>query len=167
MADTVAITPGSGASIAADDVSGVLYQRVKLVDATADSTTATGVAANPLVVSASGETGSLYNGATALTPKFAKIAAASNGNNTVVAEVSGKKIRVLALQLIASDVVNAKWQSGASGTDLTGLAYLVADTGMVLPYNPLGWFETAASALLNLNLSAAEAVGGCLTYVEV
>lgn len=30
MADDIAITPGSGATIAADDVGGVLYQRVKL-----------------------------------------------------------------------------------------------------------------------------------------
>lgn len=30
MADNIAVTPGSGATIAADDVSGVLYQRVKV-----------------------------------------------------------------------------------------------------------------------------------------
>src|SRR5689334_3210467 len=30
MADNVAITPGSGATVAADDISGVLHQRVKL-----------------------------------------------------------------------------------------------------------------------------------------
>lgn len=29
MADNIAVTPGSGASVAADDVGGVLYQRVK------------------------------------------------------------------------------------------------------------------------------------------
>lgn len=116
---------------------------------------------------ASSETGSVYNGATALTPKFAPIAAASSGNNTVVAAVSGKKIRVLAVQLISSGTVNAKWQTAAGGTDLTGLAYLVANAGYVLPFNPVGWFETAAGALLNLNLSAAIAVGGSVTYVEV
>ena len=32
MADNVTITPGSGASVAADDIGGVLYQRVKLVE---------------------------------------------------------------------------------------------------------------------------------------
>lgn len=37
MADNLAWTPGSGATIAADDVSGVHYQRVKLVDGAADS----------------------------------------------------------------------------------------------------------------------------------
>ena len=32
MADNVTITPGSGASVAADDIGGVLYQRVKLIE---------------------------------------------------------------------------------------------------------------------------------------
>ena len=42
MADNVAITAGSGTTIASDDVSGVHYQRVKLVDGTLDSTAAIG-----------------------------------------------------------------------------------------------------------------------------
>lgn len=40
MADNVAITAGSGTTIATDDVSGTHYQRMKLVDGTLDSTTA-------------------------------------------------------------------------------------------------------------------------------
>ena len=39
MADNTTITPGSGASIATDDVSSVHYQKVKLTDGTADSST--------------------------------------------------------------------------------------------------------------------------------
>ena len=54
MADNVDVTPGSGATVAADDVSSVWYQRVKLTDGTADSTTpinvGNGVAANALRV---------------------------------------------------------------------------------------------------------------------
>lgn len=40
MADNVAITAGSGTTIATDDISSVHYQRVKLVDGTLDSTAA-------------------------------------------------------------------------------------------------------------------------------
>lgn len=40
MADNVAITAGSGTTIATDDVSGAHYQKFKLYDGTADSTTA-------------------------------------------------------------------------------------------------------------------------------
>ena len=32
MADNVTITPGSGATVAADEIGGVLYQRVKLIE---------------------------------------------------------------------------------------------------------------------------------------
>lgn len=51
MADNVAITAGSGTTIATDDVSAVHYQRVKLVDGTLDSTAAIpGDATNGLYV---------------------------------------------------------------------------------------------------------------------
>lgn len=113
-------------------------------------------------------TDAIYNNETALTPKFAVISAASSGNNTLVASVSGKKIRVLAYNFMGNGAVNAKFQSGASGTDLTGLKYIAAaGGGLCAPYNPLGWFETAATTLLNINLSGAIAVGGELVYVEV
>lgn len=103
----------------------------------------------------------------AASPLRSAISAATSGNNTIVAAVAGKKIRVLAMSLSFSGTVNAKFQSGASGTDKTGLFYGVANTQVVLPYNKLGWFETAAGALLNLNLSGAVAVGGVIDYIEV
>jgi hypothetical protein len=112
-------------------------------------------------------TDTIYSGATALTPKFATIAASSSGNNTLIAAVASKKIRVLSLSLMSNGTVNAKFQSGAGGTDLTGLYYTAANTGFVLPFNPVGHFETASNTLLNLNLSGAVAVGGQITYVEV
>ena len=116
----------------------------------------------------SDETSTVYQGTTARTPVFVAVAAASSGDNTIVAAAgASNKIRVLAVQLISNGTVNAKWQSGAAGTDLTGLAYLVANSGYVLPYNPVGWFETAANTLLNLNLSGAVAVGGSIVYIVV
>lgn len=171
MADNATL-PATGAVIAADDVgAGVLVQRVKVTFGT-DGTATDASSSNPLPVtagqvSASNETSTLYNGTTALTPKFAAIAASSSGNNTLVAAVTSKKIRVLSVSFVANAAVNAKFQSGASGTDLTGLFYCLQGGGAVLPYNPLGWFETGSNTLLNLNLSGAVAVGGCLVYVEV
>lgn len=118
--------------------------------------------------SSSDETSTIYNGTTALTPKYAVIAASSSGNNTIVAAVTSKKIRVLAYNFIGNGAVNAKWQSGAGGTDLTGLKYIAAaGGGICAPYNPLGWFETGSNTLLNLNLSGAVAVGGEVVYCEV
>lgn len=112
-------------------------------------------------------TDTIQNGLTALTPKFAVIDAATSGDNTLVASVAGKKIRVVALFLVAAGTVNARFESGAGGTALTGQMNLVANSGFSLPFNPVGWFETAATTLLNLELSAAISVDGCLTYVEV
>jgi hypothetical protein len=54
MADNVGYTPGSGATVAADEIGGVLFQRVKPVhgaDGTATDTSAT----NPLPIAAYGE----------------------------------------------------------------------------------------------------------------
>lgn len=109
----------------------------------------------------------IFDGSAKLTPKFSKISASTMGNNTIVSAVTGKKIRVLQMDLISSGDVNVKFQDGAGGTDITGLSYLSAYTGLVRNFSPVGWFETSASTLLNLNLSASQAVGGSLVYIEV
>lgn len=118
-------------------------------------------------VSASDETSTIYNGTTALTPKFAIIDASTSGDNTLVASVSSKKIRVHALYMVAAGDVNARFESGAGGTALSGQMNLTTNSGFVLPYNPVGWFETAVTTLLNLELSAAVSVDGSLVYTEV
>jgi hypothetical protein len=112
-------------------------------------------------------TDTLQNGTTALTPKFAVIDAATSGDNTLVAAVTAKKIRVVSLFLVSAGTVTARFESGASGTALTGQMNLVANSGFSLPFNPVGWFETGSNTLLNLELSGAVSVDGCLTYVEV
>lgn len=99
--------------------------------------------------------------------KYAVIDAATLGDNTIVAAVTGKKLRVLALFVIAAASVTARFESGASGTALTGQMVLAANGGFSLPFNPEGWFETAANALLNLELSGAVSVDGAVTYAEV
>lgn len=112
-------------------------------------------------------TSQLYDGTTAVTPKFAAIDAATSGDNTIVSAVVGKKIRVLSAFLVSAGSVNTRFESGAGGTALTGQMNLVANSGFVLPFNPIGWFQTAANTLLNLELSDAVSVDGALTYVEV
>jgi hypothetical protein len=239
MADNVAVTPGSGASIAGDEISGVVHQRVKVqygddgsaTDVSASNplpTTVSALPSDPLGTSSdsaasAGSTGTLsaklrlmttqldaiktavetidnfvsgteaqvdvltmpaaarttdaiaaalqtdaiMNGLTAVTPVFAAISCSSSGNNTLVAAVSAKKTRVFALAVMASSAVNVKFQSGAGGTDISGLFYLAANTGFVLPFNPLGWCETATNTILNLSLSGAVPVGGFLVHGPV
>ena len=114
------------------------------------------------------ETSTIYQNGTARTLVFDFIDDAVSGDNTLVAAAgAGNKIRVLAAFLVSAGTVNVRFESGAGGTALTGQMNLVANTGFVLPYNPKGWFETAANTLLNLELSAAISVDGCYLYVVV
>ncbi len=100
--------------------------------------------------------------------QYAVIDAAVAGDNTLVAAVAGKKIRVLAATLVASGGANTvRFESDAAGTALSGLMDLAADGQLILPLNGFGWLETAAAALLNLELSAATLVAGVLVYEEV
>lgn len=112
-------------------------------------------------------TDAIMDGVTACTPKFAVIDHAASGDNTIIAANATKKLRVLAAVMIAGGTVTARFESAAGGTALTGQMALVANSGFVLPFNPAGWFETAANQLLNLELSGAVSVDGCLTYIEV
>lgn len=140
------------------DASGALYVNTSTLTVRDRTTDNMGVAL---------QTDAIMNDASVLTPKFAVLDAASSGDNTLIAAVSGKKIRVLSVFLVAAGTVNVRFESGASGTALTGQMNLVANTGFVLPFNPVGWFETAATTLLNLELSAAQSVDGSIVYVEV
>jgi len=88
----------------------------------------------------------------------------TSGDNTLVAAVAGKKIRVLSCFMIAAGTVSARFESGAGGTALTGQMPLIANSGFTANYNSAGWFETAAGAALNLELSAAIGVHGVLNY---
>ncbi len=99
--------------------------------------------------------------------KYAAIDAATSGNNTIVAAVSGKKIRVLAVYFNTAAAVTTRFESDASGTALTGQNVWAGNDGIALSYSPVGWFETVEGELLNLELSAAISVDGAIVYIEV
>lgn len=191
MADNVSITTaGTATAIAADDIASVLYQRVKLslgadgsaVDAIAGSgVVGTGVqrvvlatdvalpAGTNLLGSASAKLGTdaIMDGVTPLTPKFAAIAASSSGDNTLVAAVATKKIRVLSYTLVAAGAVVCRFEDGAGGTAKSGQMALAANGILSVPFSPVGHFETTANTLLNLELGGAVSVAGHICYVEV
>jgi hypothetical protein len=100
--------------------------------------------------------------------QYAAIAAATGGENTLLAAVAGKRIRVHSCVLVASGGANsARFESAAGGTALTGIMDIIDNGQLVLPHNPAGWFQTVAGELLNLELSAGTAVGGHFTYTLV
>jgi hypothetical protein len=169
VADNIIV---AGKTIATDEISSVHYQRAKLIHG-ADGTNAGDVAlTNPLPVDAALNTGVIQSGGSQLTPKFAVINLAATG--TVVAAVTGKRIRVLSL-LMTIDVLTGDetytFKSGAAGTPITGdlgeasgaAAVLVVEYG----FSPLGHFQTASGSLLELSLIVAGEAQGSLVYAEV
>lgn len=98
--------------------------------------------------------------------KRAVIDDAVSGDNTLVAAVTDRKIRVLNYTLVTAGAVNIRFESAASGTALTGQMEFDANSGASVDCFPSGCFETAAGALLNMELSGAVSVDGHLTYVE-
>ena len=101
-------------------------------------------------------------------PQFAVIDVSDLGDNTIVAAVAGKKIRVLSVFLSAIGGLNVvRFESGASGTALTGPMALTDTVSHIFGLNGFGWFETDAGQLLNMELTLALQVGGCLVYEEI
>jgi hypothetical protein len=83
----------------------------------------------------------------------------------VAAQAAGVKIVVVSLFLVNTAAQTVTLKSGAGGTALTGAMALAANQALILPYNPQGWFETAAAALLELAQSGATQVSGAIAWV--
>ncbi len=100
-----------------------------------------------------------------VTPVSVPIVASAAGSTVVVAAQAGKRIRVLSLSLACAAATGVQFLDGA--TALTGSYPFGANGGIAEPHNPAGLFTGTAATALNINLSAAAAVGGRLTYVLV
>src|SRR3990167_9287457 len=98
--------------------------------------------------------------------KFAAVSATVDGDNTVVAAVAGKKIRVISYNLCARAAGLVTFKSSTTST--LGTLDLLAQTpaefggGARAPA-----FETVAGELLNFNVAAGVDVLGHLAYVLV
>ena len=125
MADNISVTQGTGTTVATDEIGGVHYQKIKIFDATADSSTGAKVGANGLEVDV--KTSALPSGA----------ATAANQTSIIheedSAHSSGDK-GVMALAVKETDDYSAS-QAGTDG-DYTSLS---TDYG--------GWLRTKGQAL--------------------
>jgi hypothetical protein len=104
-------------------------------------------------------------GATA--QQYVQITATEDGTTTIIAGVAGEQIVVTSLFIDPASAVTVNWQSHTTSTVLIGPTALAANDGYVLPYHPLGWFAAPAGEAVDINLSGAVNVGGCLTYVTI
>lgn len=179
MADGVDITAGSGTTIATDDVGGVQYQRTKLVWGT-DGTVNDASASNPLPVTAPAasrvthsiaagmQTDAIMNNLTALTPKFfSATVAASQTDSQLIALVSAKKLRIIALAAQCAGTPTEATFESSTTTRKHKIPAGTAGGGQVLPPNPWGWFETAAGESLTVTTGSGSSYEISGTYVEV
>ncbi len=89
------------------------------------------------------------------------------GNEELIAAVTGKKIRVLAILAHPSQASEGTLRSAT--TAITGSIDVgTGNDGLMLPFNPVGWFETVAGENLDLlNTIAATSWSGCIVYTVV
>lgn len=108
--------------------------------------------------------------------KHGKISTATAGNVALVAAVTGRKIRVLALHLIGTTSTNSIYINDGTADlygdstrkiplDVTGAAGAV---GICLPFCDEGWFETIETGRpINVNLGSTNGVIGTVVYREI
>ena len=98
--------------------------------------------------------------------RWAAIDASSAGDNTIIAAVPGKKIRVIGIKFSCAADVGLKWQSHT--TDLGPVESYATDGGMSDYWGPHGcFFETAVGEALILDLDGAVQVSGWISYLLV
>lgn len=140
MADDVAITPGVGKTIAADDCSGRFVQFIKR---------------------GFGGNGRLED----LTEVAINCAGA--GDNVIVAAVALQSVRLYGFFFSVNAAVNAKWRDGAAGTDFHPYQYFIGQGGYwELDREGVPWFTTSVGNALVLNLSGAVQVSGRAYYAQ-
>ncbi len=102
-------------------------------------------------------------GAATMPVKLASVSFTSSGD--LVALVSGSRIRVVSIVLVASGSLTVQLTDGTNSVNLTGAMSMVVGVPLVLPWNPHGWVQTAVSGKLSVVQSGSGTVSGCLTYV--
>ena len=107
MADNVGYTPGTGATIAADDLSGVLYQRVKISEG-ADGSATDVSAANPMPSSVPG----------AVSATILSLTTAATGTNYTA--FSSQDCN--SLDIVNTSSVAIEYRRGATGNSMTILS---------------------------------------------
>lgn len=143
---------------------------VDVLTIAAGTNTIGGVIAQP-------STSAAYDSTTACTIKRLSGIATASGANTIITAVADKKLRILALSLLATSTTavvlylyNGDYMLLGDGTnkltlDMDGVG---GPAGLVLPFNQGGWFQTdTANEALAVNLGGATPVIWCVTYIEV
>ena len=97
---------------------------------------------------------------------YSSVIECSLTNNLIIAASANRIFKILGYTLMAGVANNAIFQSGSNSTELeTGTHFFGASGGIVVPYNPMGWFSVTAGSPLYLKLATANSVGGVISYL--
>jgi hypothetical protein len=96
--------------------------------------------------------------------KHAVVSLAATGN--IVAGVTGKKIRLLALAFTPEVSTAVVFSLTSNATAISGVMNVAANTPMVLPFNESGWCETVAAEPLKGTITSGK-IFGVATYQEI
>ena len=127
----------------------------------------------PALVAGTGRIGGVYDvsgqlideGGVVRTINRSFVDASNIGNTEVVAAQGGTtRIRVLSFYFVATTALTVKFQSAT--TNISPGLPVGATGGLVAPYNPHGWFQTAANEALNINLGLGIATGCMVNWCQ-
>ena len=97
---------------------------------------------------------------------YSAVIECSATNNLIVAASANRIFKVVGYSLMAQAANNARFQSGSNATSfMTGNHFFGGSGGIVMPYNPMGWFSVTAGSPLYLKLASANSVGGVVSYL--
>ncbi len=104
--------------------------------------------------------------------KYAVVNSSASGDNTVIAAVDNKRIRVIHYTLGCDQNADIYFKSDGT-TNLTGKIYFSASSsfsagyGAITPIGMVGMFETNIGEALVININGAKTVSGHITYLVV
>lgn len=113
----------------------------------------------------SGQIQAEHGNTVAVKRTFANIASGTT-DGPVVAAVSTKRIRVLAVAL-QPDATATDCTFNSASAAISALFATLANTPTVLPYSQHGWFQTKSGEALTLTTGVGSAVGVQVIYAEV
>lgn len=121
---------------------------------------------NTLTVNADGSLNTVAELPASTTMAQVVINLTANGDNTVVAGVASKTVKVYQLALgPASVAVNAIFKSGTASA-ISGTMALSTSQALVLNFSPYPWLITAGTQAFVVNLSTTASVGGFASVIQ-
>lgn len=103
--------------------------------------------------------------------RYAPINITTSGDNTIVASISFRMIRVLSYVLTTDTAMTVTWKSGS--TNLSGAMNMPANTSLVIPFGPItpmglvGSLQTNFDEALIINTDTNGNLTGHISYIEV